>query len=65
MNIVETFTGAFTDMASGLGTGITKLFNDVFVTTEGGLSNIAIWGITFGAIGLCLGLVRMFTRKAG
>jgi len=65
MNIVQTFTEAFTNMTSGIGTGIVDLFNNVFVTEEGGLSNLAIWGITFGAIGLVLGLVRLFTRKAG
>lgn len=65
MNIVETFTDAFTSMTTGLGTGITDLFNNVFVTKDGGLSNLAIWGITFGAIGLVLGLVKLFTRKAG
>ena len=65
MNIVETFTGAFTSMAEGIGTGVVDLFNSVFVNSEGNLSNLAIWGITFGAVGLVLGLVRAFTRKAG
>lgn len=65
MNIVETFTTAFTNMASGLGTGVTDLFNNVFVTESGGLSNLAVWGLTLGGVGLALGLVRFFTRKAG
>lgn len=65
MDIVSTFTTAFTDLTSGLGGGIVDLFNSVFLTSEGKLSNIAIWGITFGAIGLVLGLCRMFTKKAG
>ena len=65
MDIVSTFTTAFTEMCSGIGSGVVNLFNDVFLTTDGKLSNIAVWGITFGAIGLTLGLVRLFTRKAG
>ncbi len=65
MNIVSTFTSALGDFVEGFGTSVVDLFNSVFVTSEGGLSNIAVWGITFGAISLVLGLVRAFTRKAG
>lgn len=65
MDIVKTFTDALSGFVSGFGTSVVDLFNSVFVTSEGGLSNLAIWGITFGACGLVLGLVRAFTRKAG
>ena len=65
MNIVSTFTTAVTDFATGIGTTVVDLFDKVFTNGEGGLSNLAIWGITFGAVSLVLGLVHTFTRKAG
>ena len=65
MNIVSTFTSAVSEFAEGIGTTVVDLFDKVFVTADGNLSNLAIWGITFGAISLVLGLVHTFTRKAG
>ena len=65
MQIVQTFTTALSDFVSGFGSTVVDLFDTVFTNGEGGLSNLAIYGITFGAIGLVLGLVRAFTRKAG
>lgn len=65
MNIVSTFTSAVSDFAAGIGTTVVDLFDKVFITSDGNLTNLAIWGITFGAISLVLGLVHTFTRKAG
>ena len=65
MDIVSTFTGALGEFVEGFGSSVVDLFNSVFVNAEGGLSNLAVWGITFSAVGLVLGLVRAFTRKAG
>ena len=65
MDIVQTFVDGFTTFTSGMGAGVVNLFNTVFLNTEGKLSNIAIWGITFGAIGLGTFLLRKFTSKAG
>ena len=59
--VVETAKG----LASGLSSTVVETFNAVFVNAEGGLSNLAIWGLVMGAVGLGYGLIRMFTRKAG
>lgn len=63
--IVSTFTTAFTDLCSGVAGGVVDTFNTVFMTTDGKLSNLAIWGIVFGAVGLGLAIIRKFTAKAG
>lgn len=65
MEIVSTFVTAVGDFCAGLGTAVVDTFEAVCLNSEGGLSNLAIWGITFGAISLAVGVVRMFTRKAG
>lgn len=64
-SIVSTFVDSFTSLMSGLGTAIVDTFNTVFVAEGGGLSNLAIWGIVFGGVGLGIALVRGLTRKAG
>lgn len=63
-SIVSTFVESFTALMSGLGTAIVNTFNTVFVAEGGGLSNLAIWGIVFGGVGLGIALVRGLTRKA-
>ena len=65
MKIVETFVGAVGEFCSGLATAVVDTFSTVCLNETGGLSDLAIWGITFGAIALAVGVVRMFTRKAG
>ena len=65
MEIVQTFVDGFTTFTSGMGSGLVNLFNTVFLTAEGKLSNIAIWGITFGAVGLGMFFLKAFSKKAG
>ena len=65
MEIVSTFVTALGDFCSGIATAVVDTFEKVCLTADGGLSNLAIWGITFGAITLAVGVVRSFTRKAG
>lgn len=65
MNIVGTFVDAISGVATGVASTVTEVFNSIMMTEAGGLSNLAIWGLTFGAIGLVVGLCKLFTRKAG
>ena len=65
MEIVETFLSGVTGLGSGLGTAIVDTFNSVVLTSEGKLSNIAIWGLTFGGMALVIGLAKLFSRKVG
>lgn len=63
--IVTTFVDAIKGFATGVSETVIEVFNKIFVTTEGGLSNLAVWGLVMGAISLGFALVRIFTRKAG
>ena len=64
--IVTTFVEAFTELTSGLGSGIVETFDTLLLNAEGsGLSNIAIWGLVFGGVSLGLGIIGRFIRKAG
>lgn len=63
--IVSTFVDAFTGLTAGLGTGIVDTFNSLFMNANGGLSNLAIWGLVFGGVSLGIGIISKFTRKAG
>lgn len=65
MNIVSTFVDAIQGVAIGIASTVTDVFNSIVVTEAGVLSNLAIWGLTFGAIGLVVGICKLFTRKAG
>lgn len=63
--IVKTVTDAATNFASGFGTAVVDTFDTILTNGQGGLSNLAIWGLVFGGVALIVGLSRMFTRKAG
>lgn len=64
-DIVKTVTGAISNLATNIAGTVVDVFNKVFVNADGGISNIAIWGLVVGAVGITFGIVRMFTRKAG
>lgn len=67
--IVTTIVEGFTDFVGGIGSAIVDGFNKVFtVTGTDGvtkLSNLAIWGLVFGGIGLGTWLVKKLFAKAG
>lgn len=63
--IVQTITGAATNFASGFGSAVVNTFDTILINGDGGLSNLAIWGLVFGGVALIVGLSKMFTRKAG
>jgi hypothetical protein len=64
-SIVETFTTAFTGITSGLSSGIVDTFNTIVTNSEGGLSNLATWGLVFGGVALGIGILKGFMRKVG
>ena len=63
-NILTTFTGALTGFATAVPTAVVNAFDTLFVSGDG-ISNLAIWGITFLAGGIVLGLSKAFTAKLG
>lgn len=63
--IVQTITTAATNFASGFGSAVVNTFDTILTNGDGGLSNLAIWGLAFGGVALIVGLSKMFTRKAG
>lgn len=62
-DIVTTITTASSDFATGFGNAVVNTFNTILTNGEGGLSNLAIWGLVFGGVGLIIGLSKLFTRK--
>ena len=63
--IVTTFVEAVKGIAGGFASTIVDTFNAVAVNSEGGLSNLAIWGLVLGAVGLGTFVVKKFTGKVG
>ena len=64
-SIVSTIVTAVKDFATGISSTVVDVFNAVCVNAEGGLSNLAIWGLVLGAVGLGYALIRKFTSKVG
>lgn len=62
-DIVTTITTAASDFATGFGNAVVNTFNTILTNGDGGLSNLAIWGLVFGGVGLIIGLSKLFTRK--
>lgn len=62
--IITTFTEALSSLASGVASTVVATFDAIMMTTDGKLSNVAIYGIVFLAVSLGIGLVRKFTAKA-
>lgn len=62
--IITTFTEALSSLASGVASTAVATFDAIMMNSEGGLSNLAIYGIVFLAVSLGIGLVRKFSAKA-
>lgn len=58
-------TGSFSAFLSGVASAVVDTFDAIFVTSEGGLTNLAAWGLMFLAIGFGSRFLRKFTNKAG
>lgn len=63
--IVNTVVEAFTGLAEGIASTVQTVFEQLFITENGGISNLAIWGLVFVGVGAAFGLVKMFTNKLG
>lgn len=64
-NIIETFVSGFSGLGGGLATAAVEIFDTMFVSAEGGLTNLATWGLIFGGASLIIGLVAWAKKKAG
>lgn len=62
-DIITTFTDSLSSLASGVASTVVATFNAIMMTSEGKLSNVAIYGIVFLAVSLGIGLVNKFTAK--
>lgn len=49
--IITAITSGITGIASGMASTIVSTFNTVFLTTEGKLTNLAIFGLVFIGVG--------------
>lgn len=60
--IISILTGGITGIASGIGSGLTELVENIFlVSGEGGVESLSTFGgivIVFAGIGLAVGLCR-------
>ena len=60
--IISILTGGITGIASGIGSGLTELVENIFlVAGEGGVETLSTFGgivIVFAGIGLAVGLCR-------
>ena len=57
--IIEILVGGITGVASGIGSGLTALVNNLFVTADGALTQFGLLTIIFAGISLALGLCRL------
>lgn len=64
-SIVNTIVTAATEFATGFGGAVVDTFNTILTDGNGELSNLAIWALAFGGIGLIVGISKIFTRKIG
>lgn len=60
--IISILTGGITGIASGIGSGLTELVQNIFlVAGEGGAQSLSVFGgvvIIFAGVGLAIGLCR-------
>lgn len=63
--IVSAITSAFTGLLTGLGSGIVDVFDKIVMTSEGKLTNFAIWTLAFLGVGLAIAIYKSVCRKVG
>ncbi len=62
---VSTVVDSFGSLLTGIASTIGNTFDALFVSADGGISNIAAWGLMFLGVGLGAKMLRKFTDKAG
>lgn len=63
--IVEILVGGLTGMASGIGSGLNAMVQDLFITTTEGVSSLSTFGIVvciFAGVSLAVGLTTLVTK---
>ena len=64
-SIIEILVGGITGIAEGIGSGLSTLVQNVFLTTEGGLSTFGTLIVVFAGISLAIGLSRLVVGWLG
>lgn len=63
--IVGTITDSFTSFVTGIGRGITTLFQNLFTNADGNISTFAIVSLSMVGLGIASGIVYAILRKIG
>lgn len=63
--VVNALTQGFTGTLTGMGNGVVSVFDSLFVTTDGALTNFAQVGLVMGGISLGIGVFLWLVHKVG
>lgn len=63
--IISTIVEAFTSLVTGIAGGVVDAFNAIAVTSEGGLTDFAVWALVFAGVGMATAIIAAVTRKVG
>lgn len=63
VTIITTIVNAIKSFFTGIADTLVTAFNSMFVNAEGGLTNIAIWGLAFLALGFASTIMWALFRK--
>ena len=64
-SIISNITGAFTGFLTGTGEGIINFFETIFTNGEGGLSVLAIVGLSMMGLGIATGIIKYLLARVG
>lgn len=62
--VITLLTSGITQMASGIGAGLSELVQNIFITTNGDTESLSVFGgvvVVFAGISLAVGLCRWVT----
>ena len=62
-SIISNITGAFTGFLTGTGEGIINFFETIFTNGEGGLSVLAIVGLSMMGLGIATGIIKYLLAR--
>lgn len=66
--IISLLTGGITGIASGIGTGLQSLVENIFIDSTGStpaLSSFGVVTVVFAGVGLAIGLCRLIVKFLG
>ena len=61
--IISTITNAFQETLEGSGTGIVNFFQTLLQTSEGQMTALGIFALTFTGLGLAVWMIRKLMRR--